>query len=157
MGSRISLFQTISVAFLIAALIFLILAAVLFFVFDVRSVWGILTGRAAKKTILEMEKKNAETGRLISYGPPSDARKLEDVISYPTTGEITQRSESVKRQETAVLQEYAGGSEAAGENETTVLGGGGETSLLAAGPDQSFGRFLLLKNEIVIHTLEVVT
>ena len=51
----------ISLAF---AILFFIISIVLFFVFDIKTIVSIKTGRAQAKTISEMKKANASTGRL---------------------------------------------------------------------------------------------
>lgn len=64
MNSIISILQVcqhIAIAFLI---FFFIISVVLFFVFDIRKIFNIRTGRAKKKTVSEMSKANASTGRL---------------------------------------------------------------------------------------------
>ncbi|MDO4831265.1 MAG: hypothetical protein Q4A46_07295 [Clostridia bacterium] len=53
--------QQIAIAFLI---FFFIISVVLFFVFDIRKIFNIRTGRAKRKTVSEMSKANAATGRL---------------------------------------------------------------------------------------------
>lgn len=143
MENNMELFRTISVTFLVLALLFLVASVVLFFVFDIYRIFGILTGRAAKKTILEMEKHNAETGQLRNREDISAniMKKIEDVISYPATEQMAASLEPV--------------------SETTVLADNGqqamaETSLLAQEPNQAYGRFVLVKNEMIIHTAEII-
>ena len=53
--------QHIAIAFLI---LFFIISIVLFFLFDIRKIFNIRTGRAKAKTVSEMSKANATTGRL---------------------------------------------------------------------------------------------
>lgn len=148
MANHIELFRTISVVFLIFALALLVIAAILFFVFDIPMVLGILTGRAARKTILKMEKRNAQTGQLRNPDEtPQMLKKIEDVISYP----VTERMEGTML--SSDMEESMG--------ETDVLAarqdmGSQETGLLGPEPDQSAGRFVLLKNEMLIHTAEVI-
>ncbi|MBQ4569201.1 MAG: hypothetical protein IJA62_04020 [Ruminococcus sp.] len=45
-------------------ILFLIISIVLFFVFDIRTIFSIRTGRAQAKTVKEMQTANANTGRL---------------------------------------------------------------------------------------------
>lgn len=61
---KINLFRTLFYAALVAAIIFLVLAIILFFVFRIPQIYMIKTGRAQKKTIEQMRKQNSETGRL---------------------------------------------------------------------------------------------
>ena len=64
-SEKISLYQNLFQICLILALIFLVLAIVLFFVLDIRSTIGYLTGRRAKKQIKELEAITALSGRLM--------------------------------------------------------------------------------------------
>lgn len=96
--------QHIAIAFLI---FFFIISVVLFFVFDIRKIFNIRTGRAKKKTVSEMSKANASTGRLRVGGktvtselskqekrrqkkgvtaitPPTDLPKTEEIGANPT-------------------------------------------------------------------------
>ena len=61
---KINLFRTLFYVALVAAIIFLVLAIILFFVFRIPQIYMIKTGRAQKKTIEQMRKLNSETGRL---------------------------------------------------------------------------------------------
>ena len=49
---------------LVLGILFLVLAVLFFFVFDIPNVYLIRTGKGARKTIRKMEEINAETGRL---------------------------------------------------------------------------------------------
>lgn len=61
---KIQLYRNLFDCFLILTLISLGAALVLFFVYDIRSVFAYLTGRKAKKTIREMEESLAEEGKI---------------------------------------------------------------------------------------------
>ncbi len=64
----ISILQTGFIICLAFAIVFFIISVVLFFVFNIRLIFNIRTGRAKKKTIEEMQKANSETGRLRAKG-----------------------------------------------------------------------------------------
>ena len=67
--TKINLFKTLFYVFLVSAIIFFILSIVLFFVFKIPQIYMMRTGRAQKKTVEEMKKINAETGRLEGVTP----------------------------------------------------------------------------------------
>ena len=62
----VSLFNTIFIICLVLAIVLLIVTVLLFFVFDIRTIFNIRTGRAASKSIKQLEAINASTGRLRS-------------------------------------------------------------------------------------------
>lgn len=148
MENHIELYNTISTAFLMLMIIFLIAAVVLFFVLDIRRVVGVLSGRAARRSIQELEKRNAVTGQLRSNSgevSPQPVRKLEDVIAYPQTEKIVRAEDA-----------SSGAAAAVSTAENPAEGNYGETSVLVSEPDQSHGRFVLLANEMLVHTSEVI-
>lgn len=62
--SSISIFHIGFVICLSGAILFFVISAVLFFVFDIRTIFAIRSGRAQAKTVKEMEMVNSSTGRL---------------------------------------------------------------------------------------------
>ena len=64
-GVKIGLYHNLFQICLILALLFFVLAVVIFFVLDIRSVIGYLTGRRAKKGIKKLEAETALSGRLM--------------------------------------------------------------------------------------------
>ena len=56
--------NTIFVICLVIAILFFAISILLFFLFDIRTIFSIRTGRAAARTVKEMEQINANTGRL---------------------------------------------------------------------------------------------
>ena len=65
---QINLYNNLFKVCLALALIFLVVAITVFFMLDIRSTIGYLTGRRAKKQIKELEAANAQSGRLMSKG-----------------------------------------------------------------------------------------
>lgn len=57
------------------SILFFIVSVVLFFVFDIKRIFDMKTGRAEKQKIREMEEENALTGRLINPNLKSDNGK----------------------------------------------------------------------------------
>ena len=85
-GTKISLYHNLFQVFLILSLVFLAMAVVLFFLLDMRSTLGYLTGRHAKKRIKELEASTAVSGRLMQKQPAayryvSHELKLEQDIT----------------------------------------------------------------------------
>lgn len=62
--SLISIFRTCFHVCIAFTVLFLIITVVLFFLFDVKTIFNIRTGRAKKKTVKEMQEANNTTGRL---------------------------------------------------------------------------------------------
>ncbi len=54
----------------VMAILFFIISIVLFFIFDIKSIFDIKTGRAKARTVKEMNEVNASTGRLKVAGKP---------------------------------------------------------------------------------------
>ena len=113
-------------------ILFLVLAVLFFFLFDIPKVYLIRTGKGARKTIKKMEEVNAETGRL--------RRVNEDYMlgtDAPMTGDMGQTpshdisSSSTDPVHTPPPQEMTGGNATTvlGRNETTILSGS-ETTVL---------------------------
>ena len=68
--NSISIFHTGFVICLAGAILFLVITAVLFFVFDIKTIYAIRSGRAQAKTVKEMELTNSSTGRLRTAKKP---------------------------------------------------------------------------------------
>ena len=60
----ISIFNTAFVVCLSMAILFFIISVVLFFIFDIKTIYMIRSGKAKAKTVKEMQAANADTGRL---------------------------------------------------------------------------------------------
>lgn len=60
----ISFFNTAFVICFAGTILFFVISLVLFFVFDIRTIYMIRSGRAQAKTVKEMQEANADTGRL---------------------------------------------------------------------------------------------
>jgi len=59
-----STLQMLNTLFLVCAIlagVFLVISVILFFIFDIRSIFNIRTGRAKKKTVQEMQDANSRT------------------------------------------------------------------------------------------------
>ncbi|MBS6395729.1 MAG: hypothetical protein KH452_01075 [Clostridiales bacterium] len=65
-AGKIELYHRLFLGCLTLSILCLILAAVLYFVLDMKTVLGYLTGRQKRKKVKEMEAANALSGRLLS-------------------------------------------------------------------------------------------
>lgn len=72
----INIFQTCFQVCLAFTVLFFIITVILFFLFDIRTIFNIRTGRAKNKTIKEMQQANNKTGRL-RVGGKTLTSKLE--------------------------------------------------------------------------------
>ena len=63
-NNAISVLNTLFYVCLSLCIVFFIITVVLFFLFDIRAIFSIRTGRAKRKTVDEMMAANANTGRL---------------------------------------------------------------------------------------------
>lgn len=72
----INIFQTCFQVCLAFTVLFFIITVILFFLFDIRAIFNIRTGRAKNKTIKEMQQANNTTGRL-RVGGKTLTSKLE--------------------------------------------------------------------------------
>lgn len=62
--STLSILQTCFSVCVAFCILFFIITVVLFFLFDIRTIFNIRTGRAKRKTVSEMQAANNQTGRL---------------------------------------------------------------------------------------------
>ncbi len=71
----IEILNTCFILCLSIGILFLIISVVLFFMFDIRTVYNIRSGRAQAKTVKEMQEANSTTGRL-RVGKATQTAKL---------------------------------------------------------------------------------
>lgn len=173
-----NLIETLNLGFtlcLAVGIIFLLISIVLFFVFDIRTIFSIRTGRAQAKTVKEMQSANTNTGRL-RVGKQTQTGKLSKDSSPVRTAKVVppsapqpQPSEDITEQlsasganETSVLESQSG----YGTDETQLLKTEeiyAETSVLSNNPVQNTGYenvqgiyFEVIKKIICRDTDEVV-
>ena len=92
--NSISIFHTGFVVCLAGAILFLVITAVLFFVFDIKTIYAIRSGRAQAKTVKEMEQTNSSTGRLrTEKRQRSSAQQGKKRKPSQTTAEIPRPAE----------------------------------------------------------------
>lgn len=137
--------NTLSIVFFVCAAVFLITGIVLFFVLDIISVYGDLSGRTARKAIERMRKENEETGNK-AYKPSAVNEKrgrLTDKMSE--SGRIISRQ--VGMNVNVGTQELDTNDLMPTQtNETTVLvnENANETTILVAEPQQTAGETTVL-------------
>lgn len=150
--NNIELLQTLSLAAFIAAGVFLLVAIALFFLLDIRKVFGDISGTTAKKAIENIRQQNEATGDKAYKPSPVNAergkttdkispsgRLLRKDVGMPVSAQTEKfKTDDLKPavQETSVLGEDAGETSVLGETygETALLGEeSGETSMLSAG------------------------
>lgn len=157
--NQVMLYSTLSNVFLAVGILFLVISVVLFWVFHIASIFSIKTGRAQRRMIREMEDLNAETGRLqararVGISTSDAARQMWNTSQLDADRE---RSPDVNIlnpavNDTTVLN--------VGSNETTVLNpqtvGMSDTSTLAEDMAVPIGKFVIVREIMMIHTEEAV-
>lgn len=175
-GGTISLYHNLFSICLISAILCLIVAVVLFFVLDIRAAVGYLTGRRAKKGIKELEAITALSGRLLpkertnmqyvaqemkdDMGVRQKAkpgiRKVENaveaaaqpIMQIPQEAVTPQASYPVE-QETDVLSENS-------VPYTARMTDGNESTAVLNTATGTNGRFVVIRELMMIHTEEVI-
>lgn len=136
---------------LVAAILFLVLAVLFFFLFKIPQIYMIKTGKAQRKTIEQMRAINAETGRLSNAGTGMTGifGSSSDLV-----GENTQPAENQGASETSVLMPETS---VLSENSATANAEQGMTNMLNNSADESKGKFVIVKKIMEIHTQEVIS
>ena len=178
---QINLLSTLFYIALIASIVFLILSFVLFFVFKIPQIYMMRTGKAQRKTIEQMKKINADTGRLSVRGQHErgisqifgssaelQAAGKTAMLMDPDAGSNTPVPEQHvdKFGETTLL--YQSGVQIQPQTQPA----NGETTVLSQliisekatevsrdaipEPDSSYGKFNIVRYIIKIHTDEVI-
>lgn len=157
---KMSLSGNLVYVFAAVAAVGLIMAVLFFFLFDIRNVHALMTGKAKRDAIERMAEQNSRTGRL-RESSGNIREKSVPVVQHPSkevTADIQPVAQAgmgetvaLRRDETTVLS---------GAGETTVLGGdvAGETAVLTrpgAQPEPAI-RFDVTESTLVIHTNEII-
>lgn len=137
----INIYHTAFIVFLILTIVFLVVSIVLFFVFNIPSIFDMKTGRGAKRKIREMKELNDQTGKLrqdvaantpvrlaaeerISAPPTEKRRNVFHDQERPAQNVQTQAS-SYQEKSQANIDSYSEGSQ-----ETTLLSEGSQETML---------------------------
>ncbi len=122
----INMLHTGFIVCLVLAIVFFLISVLLFFVFDIKNVFMVRTGRAAKKEIRKLQDENFNTGRL---------RAPQNGSIYGNSGAMTQSGKMTERiQEKKTIPTTSGEEteQLAGMEETELLGSTEETEQLTS-------------------------
>lgn len=150
--------------------LFFIISIVLFFVFDIRTIFNIRTGRAQAKTVKEMKAANENTGRLRVAGKTQTSKLSEKEKSVTREPAVSPPNMDEKN------RYYSGGeeTEVLGDNRTEIVAEPSarepfyaETSVLSEiskphtadiqrdSGEKTIG-FQVVKKQMYIHTNEMI-
>ena len=167
----ITIFHTGFIICLAGSILFFVISVLLFFLFDIRTIFAIRSGRAQAKTVKEMQEANSSTGRLrIGKATQTSSLKKKTSAKPPVKSPISAAAPVPHTAETAlpVTEEVLmttessdggfGETEALADvkSETTVL-----SSELSAAPDESSAdqrdiHFVIVKKIVCRDTEEIV-
>lgn len=134
---QINLYHTLFLICMTVFLIGIVLTVVLFVLLDIRRIFGIKTGRSVKKKVREMAEENEKE----SVHSSSSSANMEYQGSEDTS--VLQNQQMTEGSaDTALLQNYISETQNASNDR-------GDT-------DQTYGRFVIVKSIVIIHTNEVV-
>lgn len=176
-ASATTTYRTIAIIGFIFAALCLVLSIAIFFLYDIKSVYGYLTGRKQKKGVLEMrrEQGNAKKKKLTTPSvqfntavPEPEPVKHEAGILQPFQESVSEAAapqevyeDSVAQEGTQPLSAQAEEFNSAPQTEQTdvlnaapILQEVREEEL--AGKEIQIGTFILVKNEMLIHTDEIL-
>lgn len=88
----INIYHTGFIVCVVLFVIGVLLAVACFFLFDIRNIFMLRTGRAKQRTIEEMQARNQKTGKLSSDVPYTDSGSLKG----PSTGKRGKKSGALK-------------------------------------------------------------
>lgn len=162
-----SIFNTCYIVCLVLTIIFFLITILLFFLFDIRRVFMIRTGRAAKRDIKKLEEENFNTGRLSryqsntvygesgSFAPSEEFGKTERIEDDPM---LTGYQMSNNPSGANTYNADANSTTVLNNGETTVLSAG-ETTVLSNQGMNSMNKnrkFNVVLSQMLIHTEEII-
>lgn len=133
-----SVFDTCFWICLSFTILFLVISLILFFLFDIRTIFSIRTGRAKAKTIKEMELANSQTGRLRVKGK-TNTSKLGKTESKPRRAAVITPPQSNTQVNTHTAENVDKNYTSNYGNEATEVldQGSGDTELLDQGSEET--------------------
>ena len=178
-ASVIDILNTLFWVCLSGAIIFFIISVVLFFVFDIRTIFNIKTGRAQAKTVKEMKAANESTGRLRVAGKTQTTKLTKEQMTESRVPAVTPPEAGTQNQyynsganETEILEKetevlHQGEDETSllsperpnnNYSETTVLSDIGNNGYNETVVDENEVRvgFRVIKNIVCVHTNEII-
>ena len=163
---QIDLFHTLYTICLVLFVAGILLTAALFFILDIRKIFGIKTGRSMQQTVRQMEEQNEKTGRLIREQPSVESGDITSK-KLRKTGRLSKNTQNNTIQEPSMEIPVPENSAFADTDQTSYLhnnhpmAGADETSVLSESADepaadQTYGKFIIEKSVVYIHTKEIV-
>lgn len=168
----IEILKTGYIICLVLTVMFFLISVLLFFVFDIKQVFLVRTGRAAKRGIRKLEEQNFNTGRLSQYKAANhnfaNSGSLENSQELPKTEQMSGNPAPVQPPQPP---NFSGAQEGLattvlGQNDTTVLNNefttvlnNGATTVLSQGMQGAIHetrKFRIVKKEMCIHTEEIL-
>lgn len=163
---QVIFYHNIFVYCAISALVFLIIAAALFFMLKIPRVFGEMTGRDAKKAIDKMMEENAVSGSLTSIKPGEDGRRCRkgktgapmDILDCfgNVQTEIPHVWGMGRMTANAGISKAEGTSAAVQENGAVYQRPSPETMVLNQDMKHDRDVFVVLRSIVEIHTDEVI-
>ncbi len=168
-ATSINILNTLFWICLSFTILFFIIAVVLFFVFDIKKIFDIKTGRARAKVVKEMKAANESTGRLqvplkpqtskLSKNRKNTSRPPAVIPPKPEERENFYHSEkktaeSTGEQATALLQENTFSEPVFAETSVLSSPAQGHTDNLKIKNDENTIGFRVIKKSLYIHTNE---
>lgn len=153
--------------FLVLTIMFFLISVLLFFVFDIKKIYLILSGKAEKLGIKKLQEESFRTGNLSKNNSANsvynDTDSFAESEKFGTSGKVQVLNDMAGTNQTTIL----GGEETTmlGVEETTVLGVGettmlgGETDMLGTAQTtilKNDRKFVIIKKNVLIHTEEVI-
>lgn len=144
------------ICFVIAAVAF-VLALLMFFSFDIRTIFMIKTGRARQKTVDEMSEKNSRTGKLREDSGQVTSARTQPVstekVEARTVEDLSQYEPPDVGKSSAHLSTEAQGKEEIKFSQTVQLYGDTATE---GTPAEGGFDFRVIRKMIITHTDEVI-
>lgn len=172
-SAKITLYQNLFQICLMIALVCLLIAVTVFFVLDIKTTIGYLSGRQAKKKIKELEAETAVSGRLrnekrknmqyvaqemkddMGVAPKTNmgVRKVSHIVetaeqeSVQTVQPIEFQQVQQESEETSLLPEVNVSEKIENSNVSTGM---------LENSNVNLGKFLIIREIVMIHTEEVI-
>lgn len=154
MEQMISMYHAGFLICLVFSCIFFVITIALFFVFDIKKIFDMKTGRGAKRTIQKMEEINAKTGKLrqTMVGQTPSVLSPDERITYPTT------VRTAMDPATSQNEENTASNQTEGTTETTVLMENQRVDIAEADLEKIElpGLFQIIKSTMWVHTEEII-
>lgn len=172
-SAKITLYQNMFQICLIMTLVCILIAVTVFFVLDIKTTIGYLSGRQAKKKIKELEAETAVSGRLrsekrknmeyvaqemkddmgVAQKTKMGVRKVAHVVEDTVQGSV-QPTHPIESQQ--VHQESTETSLLPKANDSEKTGNSNVSTGILENGNVNLGKFLIVREIVMIHTEEVI-